>query len=66
MSVIQSLNFAYIGRKLKKRNFKKIWIYRINTASRLHQISYSIFIGNLRRLNIFLNRNYSSKLNNIY
>ena len=33
--VVQSLNFAYIGRKLKKRNFRRIWIYSINAASRM-------------------------------
>jgi large subunit ribosomal protein L20 len=54
--VIQSLNFAYIGRRLKKRNFRKIWIYRINAASRIRKNIYSKFIGNLRKTNIFLNR----------
>jgi large subunit ribosomal protein L20 len=54
--VIQSLNFAYIGRKLKKRNFRRLWIYRINAASRARQNIYSKFIGNLRRLNILLDR----------
>jgi large subunit ribosomal protein L20 len=54
--VIQSLNFAYIGRRLKKRNFRKIWIYRINAATRARKNIYSQFIGNLRKTNIFLNR----------
>lgn len=54
--VVQSLNFAYIGRKLKKRNFRKIWIYRINAASRIRQNTYSKFMGSLRKLNILLNR----------
>lgn len=54
--VIQSLQFAYIGRRLKKRDFRKIWIYRINAATRLRQNTYSKFLGSLRKINIFLNR----------
>lgn len=54
--VIQSLNFAYIGRKLKKRDFRRIWIYRINAATRARQNVYSTFIGSLRNLNILLDR----------
>jgi len=54
--VKQSLNFAYIGRRLKKRNFRRIWIYRINAASRARNNMYSQFIGCLRNLDIFLDR----------
>ena len=54
--VVQSLNFAYIGRKLKKRNFRKIWIYRINAAARIRNGKYSHLLGTLRKNNIFLNR----------
>ncbi len=54
--VVQSLNFAYIGRKLKKRNFRRIWIYRINAARRARQNIYSKFIGSLRKIDIFLDR----------
>ena len=54
--VVQSLNFAYIGRRLKKRNFRRIWIYRINAATRARQNIYSKFIGCLRNIDIFLNR----------
>ena len=54
--VVQSLNFAYIGRKLKKRNFRRIWIYRINAASRIRENIYSKFMGSLRNLDIFLDR----------
>jgi large subunit ribosomal protein L20 len=60
--VVQSLNFAYIGRKLKKRNFRRIWIYRINSASRNKNNTYSKFIGSLRKLNIFLNRKILASL----
>lgn len=54
--VVQSLNFAYIGRKLKKRNFRRIWIYRINAATRARKNIYSKFIGSLRNIDIFLDR----------
>ena len=54
--VVQSLNFAYIGRKLKKRNFRRIWIYRINAATRARKNIYSKFIGSLRKIDIFLDR----------
>jgi large subunit ribosomal protein L20 len=54
--VVQSLNFAYVGRKLKKRNFRRIWIYRINAATRAKNNIYSKFIGSLRKLDIFLDR----------
>jgi large subunit ribosomal protein L20 len=54
--VVQSLNYAYVGRRLRKRNFRRLWIYRINAASRARKNIYSIFIGCLRNLNIFLDR----------
>jgi large subunit ribosomal protein L20 len=54
--VVQSLNFAYIGRKLKKRNFRRIWIYRINAAARAKENIYSKFIGSLRKIDVFLDR----------
>lgn len=54
--VVQGLNFAYIGRKLKKRNFRRIWIYRINAATRARKNIYSKFIGSLRKKDIFLDR----------
>jgi len=54
--VIQSLNFAYIGRKLKKRSFRKIWIYRINAAARSKGTTYSNLLGALRNQKIYLNR----------
>ena len=60
--VVQSLNFAYIGRRLKKRDFRRIWIYRINAATRARQNIYSKFIGCLRNLDIFLDRKILSFL----
>lgn len=60
--VIQSLNFAYIGRKLKKRNFRRLWICRINALVRNYKTNYSTFIGNLRKENFFINRKLLSYL----
>jgi large subunit ribosomal protein L20 len=54
--IIQSFYFSYIGRKLKKRNFRSIWISRINAACRLNDSIYSIFLGKLKKLNIFINK----------
>ena len=54
--VRQSLNFAYIGRRLKKRDFRRFWIYRINAASRARLNIYSILIGCLRNIEVFLDR----------
>ncbi|MFT6167461.1 MAG: large subunit ribosomal protein L20 [Vicingaceae bacterium] len=48
--------YAYTGRKLKKRNFRGLWIQRINAATRLHDMSYSEFMGKLARKDIQLNR----------
>ncbi len=54
--VIQSLNFAYIGRKLRKRNFRKLWIMRINAAARARKTTYSALMGRLRKANVFIDR----------
>lgn len=49
-------NFAYVGRKRKKRDFRRLWIIRINAAARAHDISYSQFIAGLRRAGVVLDR----------
>ena len=48
--------YAYTGRKQKKRNFRALWIQRINAAARLHGMSYSKFIGEVAKKDIKLNR----------
>lgn len=55
-SVQRGLNFAYTGRKLKKRDFRKLWIVRINAACRLNDMKYSQFIHGLRLAGIELDR----------
>lgn len=55
-SVERGLNFAYTGRKLKKRDFRKLWIVRINAACRLNDIKYSQFVHGLNLAGIELDR----------
>jgi large subunit ribosomal protein L20 len=55
-AVMKSLQYAYVGRKLRKRDFRKLWITRINAAARLHGLSYSRFINGLKKANIDINR----------
>jgi large subunit ribosomal protein L20 len=49
-------NFAYVGRKRKKRDFRRLWIIRINAAARQHELSYSQFIAGLKRAGVALDR----------
>lgn len=55
-AVMKSLVYSYIGRKQKKRDFRKLWIARINAAARMNGISYSRFINGLKKADINLNR----------
>ncbi|MEW9122050.1 MAG: 50S ribosomal protein L20 [Thermotaleaceae bacterium] len=55
-AVMRSLRFAYIGRKLRKRDFRKLWIARINAAARMNGISYSRLINGLKVAGIEVNR----------
>ncbi len=55
-AVEKALRYGYVGRRLKKRNFRSLWIVRINAACRGAEISYSKFINGLKRAGIELNR----------
>ena len=55
-AVMKSGQYAYIGRRQKKRNFRSLWITRINAACRLNDISYSNFMHGLKVNNVALNR----------
>jgi large subunit ribosomal protein L20 len=55
-AVEKGLLYAYSGRKQKKRNFRSLWIMRINAAARNHGMSYSEFMGKVKANNIELNR----------
>ena len=54
--VMKALRYSYVGRKQKKRVFRKLWITRINAASRVQGLSYSRLIHNFKKSNIGLNR----------
>ncbi len=54
--VMKSGQYAYVGRKLKKRNFRSLWITRINAGCHQNDISYSRFISGLKKANVNLNR----------
>ena len=54
--VARSLRYAYTGRKLRKRDFRRLWITRINAAARINGMSYSAFINGLKKKNIEVNR----------
>lgn len=55
-AVIKAQQYAYIGRKQKKRNFRALWITRINAAARINGLSYSRFINGLQKAGITLDR----------
>jgi len=55
-AVEKGLTYAYRDRKAKKRDFRKLWIQRINAGARLEGMSYSEFMGKLKKANIDLNR----------
>jgi len=58
----RALLFAYRDRRRRKRDFRKLWITRINAAARLHGLSYSQFMGGLRQQGIELNRKMLSEM----
>ena len=60
--VMKALRYSYVGRKQKKRIFRKIWISRINAASRINRISYSLLINNFKKSKIDLNRKMLSQI----
>lgn len=55
-AVIKAAQYAYRDRKQRKRQFRQLWIARINAAAREHELSYSLFINGLKRANIDIDR----------
>ena len=55
-AVMKSGNYAYIGRKARKRDFRRLWITRISAATRANGVSYSVFMNGLKKAGIVLNR----------
>lgn len=60
--VMHSLRYAYIDRRKLKRDYRKLWIRRINAACRMHDISYSQFMHGLKVANVNVNRKMLSEL----
>jgi large subunit ribosomal protein L20 len=61
-AVDKALMFAYRDRKVRKRNFRRLWIARINAAARLHDLSYSRFMHGLKLANVSLDRKVLAEL----
>lgn len=61
-AVMKSLNYAYIGRRLRKRDMRSLWIARINAAARINGLSYSKFMHGLKNAGINLNRKILAEL----
>ena len=61
-ATMRALRSAYVGRKNKKRDFRKLWIARINAAARMNDMSYSKLIGGLKKADIDINRKLLSEL----
>ena len=61
-AVMKSLNYAYIGRRLRKRDMRSLWIARINAAARINGLSYSKFMYGLKVAGITLNRKMLAEL----
>ena len=55
-AVLKSLSYAYVGRKDKKSNFRKLWIARINAAARMNGLTYNKLIAGLKKTNVTINR----------
>jgi len=61
-AVMKSGNYAYIGRKQKKRDFRRLWITRISAACKLNGINYSTFMNGLKKAGVSLNRKMLSEI----
>lgn len=61
-AVMKSGNYAYIGRKQRKRDFRRLWITRISAACKSNGINYSTFINGLKKAGITLNRKMLSEI----
>ncbi len=61
-AVMKSLTYAYVGRKLKKRDFRQLWITRINAACKMNGMNYSRFMHGLKLSGIDMNRKMLSEM----
>ncbi len=61
-AVMKSLKYAYVGRKDRKSDFRKLWIIRINAAARMNGMTYSTLIAGLKKANVVVNRKMLAEL----
>ena len=61
-AVMKSGQYAYVGRRLKKRDFRRLWITRISAACKMNGMNYSSFMNGLKKANITLNRKMLSEI----
>ena len=61
-AVMKSGNYAYVGRKQKKRDFRRLWITRISAAAKLNGMNYSTFMNGLKKAGIAMNRKMLAEL----
>ena len=61
-AVMKSGQYAYIGRKQRKRDFRRLWITRISAAAKINGMNYSTFMGGLKKANIVVNRKMLAEL----
>ena len=61
-AVMKSLRYAYVGRKDKKRDFRRLWIVRINAAARINGTTYSKLMAGLKKANMNINRKMLAEL----
>ena len=61
-AVMKSLTYAYTGRRLKKRDFRQLWITRINAACKMNGMNYSTFMNGLKKAGIVINRKMLAEL----
>ena len=61
-AVLKSGNYAFAGRKMKKRDFRRLWIARISAAAKANGMNYSTFMNGLKKANIEINRKMLSEI----
>ena len=61
-AVMKSLSYSYVGRKLKKRDFRSLWITRISAACKMNDLNYSRFMNGLKKATIEINRKMLSEI----
>ena len=61
-AVMKSLRYAYVGRRLRKRDFRRLWIVRINAAARINGLSYSKMMNGLKKAGVDINRKVLAEL----